>query len=64
MIAFFPFEAPEPAPFSLVQNDIYTPFCLTVFVILFMWIPCVYVIKFVSHYWFVLYHLNYSTAQS
>ena len=49
MFAFFPFEAPEPALFSLVQNDIYTPFCLTVFVILFSWISCVYVIKFVSH---------------
>lgn len=29
-IAFFPFEVPEPHPFSLVQNDFHASFSLTV----------------------------------
>lgn len=45
-IAFLPFEAPDAYPFLLVQNDIYTSFCLSLESLMFMGISHIYVIKF------------------
>lgn len=43
----FPLNAQTSVPFSLVQNDIYTSFCLSLEFFTLMWIPHVHVWNFV-----------------
>lgn len=43
----FPLKSQTPTLFSLIQDDVYTSFCLAVFRIsMYLWVPCTHIIKF------------------